>query len=214
MHHDLIIKEFEIVQAFENARAKLGLSITDIARRIYLPAKFPTKAVQVHLFFQVQQGSKELALAIASVLGISFEEMLELSRKDYEDYLARWNRVMDKPIRPFLHFFAMWAPTIIVYLPDHLKTEAELIDAAMQVEGDPRRKRRLVVSNRVTLWLDKEGKIDRREEYCYPPSLIPFITPPKNKAGFTSSQLEKMRKDHHFRPDLMLAVHENKTEPG
>jgi hypothetical protein len=203
-----------IINAFVEARARLGLSITDIARKIYHPEKFGTHANRAHLFFRTGKGSRELVLAIAGVLGISFEEMVELSRKDQQDNLARWNRVMDEPIRPFLKFFARWLETKPIYLPDHLKTEAELIDAAMQVEGDPRFKRRLVVSNRVTLWLDKEGKIDRREEARPNLPLKPFITPPEKQPGFCFPRLQKIRKDHHFRHDLMLAVPENKNEPG
>ena len=169
-----------VMRAFEGARTKLGLSITDIARKIFPPEKLGTHAGRVHEFFRTGKGSREMALAIAEVVGVTFEEMVELSRRDHEELVTWWNQNMDEPIRPFITFNMRWFNIPPVQLPANLKTEEEMIRAATEAKGPPRYEkigRRLWLSRRLNLWLDGEGKVERRIEVQPDLPSKPFITP-------------------------------------
>lgn len=146
--------------AFEKRRREKGISLGVLARRCGYQ-NTSRGSNRVKNFFETGRIHQELFGKLAEALGIDQDEIERLREGDHREF-ERW---LDIPIRPYLVVRIMAAVYCPKAIPDEVVTEDELKRYAARVAVDKRMRVALVVSRRLTIYFDKDGK---ETGYCEP----------------------------------------------
>lgn len=155
---------------FRNRRNERKLSLGQVARLLgYQNASKGANKIQSF------EGGGKIALdlldKLADVLEIGPDEIRQRSYEDYKDWLA-W---ASEPVRPYVVVRHLAAISQRVELPDDAIESEAAESFAANIARERKFKVCLVLSRRVSIWFDAEGKEYRRTEATPEMPCEPFM---------------------------------------
>jgi transcriptional regulator with XRE-family HTH domain len=155
--------ESKLAEHFRNARLNKGLTIGELTRLVGY--KNVSKGANRITAFERGGGiHADLCCKLADVLGIDHLTVDRLMEEDRRQFFAEWNAWASEPIRPYLIIRLMAA----VYSPHDLPEEIQSVEEAEAYAAHVARTRRLrcclVLSRRISVWIEADGSISGATE--------------------------------------------------
>jgi hypothetical protein len=150
--------ESKLSEHFYKARLNKGLTLGQVTRLVGY-RNVSKGANRINAFERGGSIHRDLRTKLADVLGIDHLTVERLMDEDRRQFFATWNAWANEPIRPYLIIRLMPA----VYCAQDLPAEIESAEAAEEYAVNVARSRHLrcclVLSRRISVWIEANGSI-------------------------------------------------------
>lgn len=164
-------------------REELGLTLGELARM--LGYRNVNKGVRRILQLEREGTVKEdLLVKLAEALGIDLPTIERLMDQDYSEYLRGWEQWVNEPQPMFLVVKLMPAVYAKKDLPAEVTTSEQAEAWACEYARQDRLRVCLVVSRRLSVWIDAEGNVEGRTEATPDNPNMPWMKLPGNRRKF------------------------------
>jgi len=159
---------------FRNRRAELGLKPGDVARRMGYTSVVGG-ANKVVVFEQKGYIRSQIFPKLVAALGIDQETVTRLIEQDQREYIQAWWEWSAQPIDWVVHrrdvpfFVPPWA------VPEDITTEADAEAWAVQFAVEHHAPVVLYLSRRVSVWINKEGRVESHHEASPGEEPLPYM---------------------------------------
>ena len=133
-------------------------------------------ANKVIRFEQEGTVSDELLVKLAEVLDIELTVIEGLVERDRQEYLREWERWVNEPVpmQLLVKLVAAWFGSKA--LPEYIKTPEEAQAYACELAKGQRKKVCLVVSRRLSIWINEEGRVYLRSHAQPDQPNVPWVS--------------------------------------
>ncbi len=155
--------ESQLANHFRTARLNKGLNLAQLARLVGYK-NVCKGANRINAFERGGSVHADLRRKLAEVLGIDQLTVDRLMEEDRRQFFAEWNAWANEPIRPYLIVRLMAA----VYSPHDLPEKIQSVEEAEAYAAHVARTRHLrcclVLSRRISVWIEADGSISGATE--------------------------------------------------
>ena len=155
--------ESKLANHFRHARLEKGHNLAQLARLVGYK-NVAKGANRINAFERGGSVHADLRSKLAEVLGIDQQTVDRLMEEDRRQFFAEWNAWASEPIRPYLIVRLMAA----VYSPHNLPEEIQSVEEAEAYAANVARTRHLrcclVLSRRISVWIEADGSISGATE--------------------------------------------------
>jgi transcriptional regulator with XRE-family HTH domain len=148
---------------FREQRVQQGLTLGQLARMVGYQnlSKGANKIVR---FEREGQVTEDLLAALADALHIDLPTVEELIEQDHQERLREWEAWVSQPVP--MQLIARIIPAVYsaVPLPEEVTTPEQAEAFAIEYAKENKRQVCLVLSRRLSVWIDAEGKVYGRTE--------------------------------------------------
>jgi transcriptional regulator with XRE-family HTH domain len=159
---------------FRDQRIHQGLSLSDLAQMVGYKnlSKGSNKIVR---FEREGVITEELLARLADALRIDLPTVENLIEQDRQERLREWEEWVSQPVPMQLIAKIMPAVYSRVPLPDEITTPEQAEAFAVDYAKQNKRQVCLVVSRRLSVWIDAEGEVYARTEATPDEPNVPFM---------------------------------------
>jgi hypothetical protein len=160
---------------FREKRRERDLSFGDLARQVGYK-NISKGGSRISTFERTGHIDDGLLSKLAAILDVDQATIDRLIALDRQEYLQEWEKWVNEPVPMIVVLRLMAAIYNQIPVPNDIKDPEEAESWAAALARRHHRKACLVVSRRLTVWFDEDGKVcDRKEQKPFEESNIPYM---------------------------------------